>query len=106
MRTNLQFVDIEHPLQSVVITSSIPGEGKSTTACNLAITLAQAGVRVVLVEGDLRRPRVADYMGLEGAVGLTSVLLGRAPRQPRGGAGRPWDHRGPGLGTRCEGGTG
>lgn len=78
MRTNLQFVDIEHPLQSVVITSSIPGEGKSTTACNLAITLAQAGVRVVLVEGDLRRPRVADYMGLEGAVGLTSVLLGRA----------------------------
>jgi capsular exopolysaccharide synthesis family protein len=78
MRTNLQFVDIEHPLRSVVVTSSIPGEGKSTTTCNLAITLAQAGVRVVLIEGDLRRPRVADYMGIEGAVGLTSVLLGRA----------------------------
>jgi non-specific protein-tyrosine kinase len=77
MRTNLQFVDIEHALRSVVVTSSIPGEGKSTTACNLAITLAQAGVRVVLIEGDLRRPRVADYMGLESAVGLTSVLLGR-----------------------------
>lgn len=77
MRTNLQFVDIEHPLRSVVITSSIPGEGKSTTTCNLAITLAQAGVRVVLIEGDLRRPRIADYMGIEGAVGLTSVLLGR-----------------------------
>lgn len=77
LRTNLQFVDIEHPLRSVVLTSSIPGEGKSTTTCNLAITLAQAGLQVVLVEGDLRRPRIADYMGMEGAVGLTSVLLGR-----------------------------
>jgi capsular exopolysaccharide synthesis family protein len=77
LRTNLQFVDIDHPLQSVVITSSIPGEGKSTTTCNLAITLAQAGLRVILIEGDLRRPRIADYLGLEGAVGLTSVLLGR-----------------------------
>ena len=87
MRTNLQFVDIEHALRSVVVTSSIPGEGKSTTTCNLAITLAQAGVRVVLIEGDLRRPRVADYMGLEGAVGLTSVLLGRAKLED---ALQPW----------------
>lgn len=79
LRTNLQFVDIEHPLRSVVVTSSVPGEGKSTTTCNMAITLAQAGVRVILVEGDLRRPRIADYMGMEGAVGLTSVLLGRTP---------------------------
>jgi succinoglycan biosynthesis transport protein ExoP len=78
LRTNLQFVDINHALRSVVITSSVPGEGKSTTACNLAVTLAQAGLRVVVVEADLRRPRVADYMGVEGAVGLTSVLLGRA----------------------------
>ena len=77
LRTNLQFVDIEHPLRSVVFTSSVPGEGKSTTTCNLAITLTQAGLRVILVEGDLRRPRIADYMGVEGAVGLTSVLLGR-----------------------------
>jgi len=87
MRTNLQFVDIEHELRSVVITSSIPGEGKSTTACNLAISLAQAGVRTVLLEGDLRRPRVAEYMGLEGAVGLTSVLLGRVPLED---ALQPW----------------
>jgi len=76
LRTNLQFIDIEHPLRSVVFTSSLPGEGKSTTTCNLAITLTEAGLRVVLVEGDLRRPRIADYMGVEGAVGLTSVLLG------------------------------
>ncbi|MCU1596081.1 MAG: Protein-tyrosine kinase [Frankiales bacterium] len=87
LRTNLQFVDIEHPLRSVVITSSVPGEGKSTTTCNLAITLAQAGLQVVLVEGDLRRPRIADYMGMEGAVGLTSVLLGRTSLED---ALQPW----------------
>lgn len=78
LRTNLRFVDIDNPPRTVVITSSVASEGKSTTACNLAITLASAGVRVILVEGDLRRPRVADYMGLDGAVGLTDVLIGRA----------------------------
>jgi capsular exopolysaccharide synthesis family protein len=62
----------------VVLTSSVNDEGKSTTACNLAITLAGAGARVILVEGDLRRPRVADYMGLDGAVGLTDILIRRA----------------------------
>ncbi|MDP9164488.1 MAG: polysaccharide biosynthesis tyrosine autokinase [Actinomycetota bacterium] len=78
MRTNLQFVDVDHELRSVVITSSIPGEGKSTTSCNLAISLAQAGARVILVEADLRRPKIAEYMGMEGAVGLTTVLVGGA----------------------------
>lgn len=78
LRTNLRFVDVDNPPQTVVITSSVASEGKSTTACNLAIALASAGVRVILVEGDLRRPRVADYMGLDGAVGLTDVLIGRA----------------------------
>ncbi|MCW2544144.1 MAG: Protein-tyrosine kinase [Frankiales bacterium] len=87
LRTNLQFVDIEHPLRSVAFTSSIPGEGKSTTTCNLAITLTQAGLSVILVEGDLRRPRIAHYMGLEGAVGLTSVLLGRTSLED---ALQPW----------------
>jgi polysaccharide biosynthesis transport protein len=78
LRTNLQFVDIDHPPRTVVITSAVAGEGKSTTACNLAITLAQAGIRVALVESDLRRPKIADYLGIEGSVGLTSVLIGRA----------------------------
>jgi non-specific protein-tyrosine kinase len=90
LRTNLRFVDVDHPPKVVVLTSSVAGEGKSTTACNLALTLASAGTRVILVEGDLRRPRVADYMGLEGAVGLTDVLIGRAALddvlQPSGSA--------------------
>ncbi len=78
LRTNLQFIDIaDHP-KTIVVTSSLPGEGKSTTSINLAITLADAGARVVLVDADLRRPSVAEYMGLEGEVGLTTVLIGRA----------------------------
>ena len=77
VRTNLQFVDVERTIKSVVVTSAIPDEGKSTTACNLAIAFARTGARVVLVEADLRRPRTADYLGIEGAVGLTNVLLGQ-----------------------------
>jgi len=78
LRTNLQFVDFEHHPRSITVTSSVPGEGKSTTTANLAITLAAAGSSVVLIEGDLRRPKVADYLGMEGSVGLTSVLIGQA----------------------------
>lgn len=78
VRTNLQFLNVDRPAQTVVVTSSIADEGKTTTACNLALALAEGGAEVVLVEGDLRRPRVARYMGLEGAAGLTNVLLGQA----------------------------
>ncbi|WP_298461427.1 polysaccharide biosynthesis tyrosine autokinase [uncultured Cellulomonas sp.] len=78
LRTNLQFLDIADRPQTIVVTSSLPGEGKSTTTVNLAISLADAGSRVVLVDADLRRPSVAEYMGLEGEVGLTTVLIGRA----------------------------
>jgi succinoglycan biosynthesis transport protein ExoP len=78
LRTNLQFVDVTNHPKSFVVTSSIPNEGKSTTAANLAITMAAAGARVCLIEGDLRRPKVAEYLGLEGGVGLTTVLIGQA----------------------------
>ncbi|MEP7334108.1 MAG: polysaccharide biosynthesis tyrosine autokinase [Terracoccus sp.] len=77
VRTNLQFIDVANPPKSIVVTSSVPGEGKSTTAANLALSLAETGQRVVVIEGDLRRPRLLDYLGLEGAVGLTDVLIGR-----------------------------
>jgi capsular exopolysaccharide synthesis family protein len=79
IRTNLQFIDVDRPRKTIVVTSSMPDEGKTTTLCNLAIALAQAGRNVVVVETDLRRPRAADYLGLEGAVGVTSVLAGRVP---------------------------
>jgi capsular exopolysaccharide synthesis family protein len=78
LRTNLQFVDVDGSSRSFVVSSSGPGEGKSTTTANLAIALAETGARVALVDGDLRLPRVADYMGIEGGVGLTDVLIGRA----------------------------
>lgn len=78
LRTNLQFVDVDGSSRSFVVSSAGPGEGKSTTTANLAIALAETGARVVLVDGDLRLPRVADYMGVEGGVGLTDVLIGRA----------------------------
>lgn len=78
LRTNLQFVDVDHRPRSIVVTSSVPGEGKSTTACNLAIALAQAGLKVILVEADLRRPRLLDYLGLPGGAGVTDALVGRA----------------------------
>jgi len=77
LRTNLQFLDVGQGGRSFIVTSSIQSEGKSTTTANLAIALADSGVRVLLVDADLRRPKVASYMGLEGAVGLTDVLIGR-----------------------------
>jgi len=78
LRTNLQFVEVDRPLRSLVVSSAVPGEGKSTTACNLGIAFAEAGKRVIIVDADLRRPMVAEYLGLEGAVGLTNVLAGQA----------------------------
>ncbi|MFE5670502.1 polysaccharide biosynthesis tyrosine autokinase [Agromyces sp. NPDC056523] len=78
LRTNLQFMDVDHPPKTIVVTSPLPGDGKSTVACNLALTLAAAGATVVLVDGDLRRSMVAKTMGLPGGAGLSDVLAGRA----------------------------
>jgi capsular exopolysaccharide synthesis family protein len=76
LRTNLRFFDPDHRPRSIAIASSAPGEGKTTTVVNLAIALADAGLHVCLVDGDLRRPKAAEYLGAENAVGLTDVLIG------------------------------
>lgn len=78
LRTNLQFANVADHAKTVLVTSSIPGEGKSTTATNLAIALAQAGKTICLVDADLRRPRINEYLGLDRNAGLTTALIGAA----------------------------
>lgn len=74
LRTNLRFLNLGSESKYYTFTSTMAGEGKSTTAVNAAVALAAAGDRVCLVEADLRRPRVATLLDLEGSVGLTTVL--------------------------------
>ncbi len=79
LRTNLRFSGIENPSGALLVTSAGPGEGKTTTAANLAITMAQAGRRVVLVDCDLRRPSLHKLFGLSNEEGLSSLFLDSAP---------------------------
>lgn len=78
LRTNLQFKNPDNPPRRIVITSSLPSDGKSTVADNLAIILGQSGKPVFLVDADLRRPTVAKSFGLIEEVGVTDVVIGRA----------------------------
>jgi receptor protein-tyrosine kinase len=78
LRTNLQFLNVDHPPRVIVITSSTPNEGKSTTAINIALALAEAEYKVILVDGDMRRPSLAKYLNLIGSVGFSTVLSGQA----------------------------
>jgi capsular exopolysaccharide synthesis family protein len=78
LRTNLMFVDVTTGRHSFIVTSAMPGEGKTTTTVNLAMAMATTGGRVLLIDGDLRNPSVARTMGIEGGAGLTTVLLGQA----------------------------
>jgi non-specific protein-tyrosine kinase len=79
LRTNLQFAEVERPLRTLLITSPAPSEGKSLTTANLAVALAQAGRRVVVVDADLHRPRQHRVFALRNNVGLTSALLEARP---------------------------
>ncbi|PCN47078.1 chromosome partitioning protein [Curtobacterium sp. 'Ferrero'] len=87
LRTNLQFLELDAGARTFVMTSSMQSEGKSTTVANLAIALDSAGFRVILIDADLRRPRVAEYMDVDGAAGLTDVLIGRAALED---VAQPW----------------
>ncbi|MCX6399630.1 MAG: polysaccharide biosynthesis tyrosine autokinase [Propionibacteriales bacterium] len=77
LRTNLQFIDLDHQPRCLVITSAVPGEGKTMTSTNLAVALAQTGRNTLIIDADLRRPRVATTLGLDPAVGLTTALVGK-----------------------------
>ena len=79
LRTNLSFLAVDNPPKVIVVTSSIPNEGKTTTAINLALALAEADNNVLLVDGDMRRSMVQEYLKLDGSVGLSTVLSGAVP---------------------------
>ena len=77
LRTNLRFVNVDTPPRSFIVTSAVPGEGKSTVSLSLARSLADAGSPVILIDADLRRPTVAKKLKLDAKVGLTQVLAGQ-----------------------------
>lgn len=75
LRTNVQYVNVDAESRVLVVTSSMPSEGKSVTAANLAVSLADAGFRTLLIEADLRKPKASSYLDVVGSVGVTTVLL-------------------------------
>ncbi len=78
VRTNILFMSPENPARRLLITSASPQEGKSTVCINLGITMAQSGSRVVMMDTDMRRPRLHKTFGLSGSLGLTTAILGEA----------------------------
>lgn len=78
LRTNLVFANLDAKRQTILVTSSVPDEGKTFCATNLAISMAKSGRSVLLLDADMRNPSIAGLLGLENSVGLITVLLGRA----------------------------
>ena len=76
LRTSLQFARQERRLRVILVTSPAVGDGKTSTLANLGVVFARAGERVLLVSGDLRRPKIGEFFGIDERVGLTSILLG------------------------------
>ena len=76
LRSNVRFAAVGEPLNSMMVTSTTPGEGKSLTAANLAIAMALDGRKVILVDADLRRPTIHEKFGVRNTPGLTNVLVG------------------------------
>ena len=82
LRTSVLFASVQRGLRTIMVVSPGAGDGKTTTAANLALVLADAGKRVILVSADLRKPRINQFFGLTNEVGVTSVLAGEV---------KPWD---------------
>ena len=76
LRTNLEFVMLDQEVRTIQITSAVEEEGKSTTAANLAVAFARAGKRVILIDLDLRKPRLQQLFGTDGGPGITDVVRG------------------------------
>lgn len=76
LRTNIQFANIDKDVKTIVVTSSDPREGKTTVSCNLAVSIAQTDKRVLLVDCDMRKPRIHKVFGISNSVGLTGILMG------------------------------
>lgn len=81
LRTNLHYLNIDKENKAIVVTSSNPGEGKTTTMANLAITMSQVGQRVLLVECDLRKPRIHKSFRVGNTKGLVNVIVEKVPVQ-------------------------
>jgi receptor protein-tyrosine kinase len=78
LRTNLQFINVDEPPKVIMVSSAVPAEGKTTVVVNLGLAIADAGHRVTIVEADLRKPKVTQYLGMVGGAGLTNILAGTA----------------------------
>ena len=76
LRTNLSFTGLDEPIRTLVVTSPAPGEGKSETVANLAVTMAQGGRETILVDCDLRKPSLHTLFNLESEPGFTNLLIG------------------------------
>jgi polysaccharide biosynthesis transport protein len=81
IRTNILFMSPDRPLKTMVVTSPSPQEGKTTTAINLGVTMAEAGGRVLIVDTDMRRPRLHRSFGVPNHTGISSVIVGKATIQ-------------------------
>ena len=78
IRTNILFMSPDRPLKTMVVTSPSPQEGKTTTAINLGVTMAEAGGRVLIVDTDMRRPRLHRSFGVPNQTGISTVIVGKA----------------------------
>lgn len=91
LRTNIEFSSVDKPPKTILVTSANPSEGKTTTAVNLAVALAQGGKKVTLIDADLRRPHVHKYFNLSNRMGLSDVFLHNRTYQA---VARPWKDNG------------